>query len=117
MRIIYGLLLALTLVGCDTTADLAERHQDEAACRSHVRNGGPSTYEQCIAEMKIAKAYIATHTPGDPNAVAAIAAATAANSNQVWAPTPVQPLPSILPPPPVRCRSVGVGNAIQTVCQ
>src|ERR1035437_4087642 len=120
MRVILGLAIAMALAACQASpVELAAQRQDEASCRSHVAHGGSSTYEQCLAESKQATAeamaIIAATTPRDSNADAAAAAAVAANSGSP--PLTVQPMPSILPPPPVRCRSVPIGNAIQTVCQ
>jgi hypothetical protein len=123
MRFILGLAIAMALAACQASpVDLAAQRQDEAACRSHVAHGGSSTYEQCLAESKQATAeamaIIAATTPRDSNADAAVAAAAAAAvAANNSAPPTFQPMPSILPPPPVRCRSVPIGNAIQTVCQ
>src|SRR5450759_779699 len=119
MRIAAVLLCAASLAACagspvgDALAGpevLAQR--DDAYCRSIGAVPGTESYINC--RLPVSQNREVNHANRLAIAQAGFAAASAATAPP---PVVVQPMPSILPPPPVRCRSVPIGNAIQTVCQ
>jgi hypothetical protein len=119
MRIAAVLLCAASLAACagspvgDALAGpevLAQR--DDTYCRSIGAVPGTQNYMNC--RLTVSQNREVNHANRLAIAQAGFAAASAATAPP---PVVVQPMPSILPPPPVRCRSVPIGNAIQTVCQ
>ena|ERR1700730_8374676 len=115
MRILTVFTGLLLLSGCQTDADrLAEQRDNEAICKSNIAHGGTETMAECVAGMKRDLEYIRTHPAPGPVDTAFVPAPVY-NNPQYPA---VAPLPNILPPPPVRCRSIGTGyGTVQTVCQ
>jgi hypothetical protein len=118
MKIALAFLCALFLANCagspvgDALAGpevLAQR--DDAYCRSIGAVPGTQNYMNC--RLTVSQNREINHANRFAAAQAGLAAASAAS-----APQPViQPTPSILPPPPTRCRSMQVGITVQTVCQ
>jgi hypothetical protein len=113
MRFILGASFAILLAGCAGSPlgdaitgpeQLAQR--DDAYCKSIGTTIGSPEYANCrmLADQQRANQHAASL------GLMGAGASIIANAHQpVYAPSP--------PPPPTRCRSVYVGNVLQTVCQ
>jgi hypothetical protein len=123
MRALFAVLMSAALAGCagSPMGDLMAgpeklAAQDDTYCKSLGAKPDSDNYINCrlIADQNRAQ----RHADADATSNALLGAAasvTAANNNSAPA---YQPMPNILPPPPVRCRSVPTGyGTYQTVCQ
>jgi hypothetical protein len=115
MKVIAALIGPLLLSGCQTDADqLAEQRANEATCKSSIAHGNTESMADCVAGVKRDLEYIRTHPVPGPVDTAYVPAPVY-NDPQYPA---VAPLPSALPPPPVRCQSMAGGmGTLQTVCR
>jgi len=111
-------IVALTLAGCVTSQERAERaaaarariaQEDDSICRSYGAMPGTPAYIQCRTtrdQMHQASA--------DAEASRRAAALAALASTPVVVQQPQMPAPVIRPP--INCTSTGVGNTVMTNC-
>jgi hypothetical protein len=105
-----SLLLLGILVNCH--GNEADRARAEANCQQWVAQGVEKSMSQCVATTMQAYSTLAK-TGAAPTGGGGYYQAPP----PVYADTPVQPSPNILPPT-VRCQSVNAGlGTVQTVCR
>lgn len=122
VKVIFAVIGFFALLGCagSPVGDLIAgpeklAQQDDAYCKSIGLSFGSPDYANCRMLQDVNRE--SRHAQANALSDSLLAAGATVASSQPPSPQ-VAPLPNILPPPPVHCRSIGTGyGTVQTVCQ